>query len=612
MQKIMIHNRIWAIALGLFLQMNSFSETVGIFYDSKVEQIKFAAGDIKKALVSKNFTVDSLPLSALDQPYPNKKIVLAVDTNKAVAAALVKEGGTMPGNLGEQAYGLRTTANPAQSHWVLGGDDNGVMYGGLQIAENISFNNFSLSYTSANVESPKILKRGIKLNLAFDKESTTYGTPKGTSKINGIKNVWDITFWSSWFDEMARNRYNVITVWNNHPFTSMIKMTDYPDVAVNGVIGLNNEVINNWTIDQKIIFWKQVMAYAHARGFEFYLFNWNLWTNTATGKHGITESAEGVTNPSTIAYMRKCMSTLIETYPDLDGFGITAGEHMADSKPDNSAFLAKTYGLGMVDYLKDHPERKFNFIHRWWVTDFALIKANFAEVFKLKNITFDMSYKYCAGHCFSAPAPAVDQTDINALIANNMKTWFTVRNETFFYHNWGDPGFAREFINKMPGTGTWSKGFYLGSDSYSPTRTFFSKQSVYQNKLDVMRQWYLYKLWGRIAYNPNTPDEVFQNFMELKFKNEGLTSKTTLFDAWKKASKGVVLSNELVVNTGFRYDDEWTPEISGNKDVGYITLAAYAANTNTPGSLLCDFENSAKNTCEIGRASCRERVCVPV
>ena len=29
------------------------------------------------------------------------------------------------------------------SYWVLGGDDNGAMYGGLQIAENINFNGFT-------------------------------------------------------------------------------------------------------------------------------------------------------------------------------------------------------------------------------------------------------------------------------------------------------------------------------------------------------------------------------------------------------------------------------------------------------------------------------------
>jgi len=36
--------------------------------------------------------------------------------------------------------GLRTTSKPQKAYWVLEGDANGAMYGGLQIAENIQFN----------------------------------------------------------------------------------------------------------------------------------------------------------------------------------------------------------------------------------------------------------------------------------------------------------------------------------------------------------------------------------------------------------------------------------------------------------------------------------------
>ena len=39
--------------------------------------------------------------------------------------------------------------------------------------------------------------------------------------------------------------------------------------------------------------------------------------------------------------MRKCMTTLLETYPDLDGFGITQGEHMSGNKADEAALRGK-------------------------------------------------------------------------------------------------------------------------------------------------------------------------------------------------------------------------------------------------------------------------------
>ena len=154
------------------LSTQVFSETVGIFFDSNVEQIKFAAGDVKTALEAKSFTVEMLPLSSLDATYANKKVVIALASDNATIGILTTQGGTIPTGLKEQGYGLRTTSNPQQSYWVVGADVNGAMYGGLQMAENITFSGFTGSYN--NEESPSILKRGIKLNLPWDKRSGTY------------------------------------------------------------------------------------------------------------------------------------------------------------------------------------------------------------------------------------------------------------------------------------------------------------------------------------------------------------------------------------------------------------------------------------------------------
>jgi len=211
-----------------------------------------------------------LPVASLKTSYPNKKVVIALASNTAVTAMLAAQGGSKPDGLGEQAYALRTTDSPQKSYWALGGDANGAMYGGLQIAENITFNQLTSSYN--NEESPAILKRGIKLNLPLDKNSATYDTlaKVGDSARRAIPDVWDLSFWTAWFDEMARHRYNVVSVWNNHPFTSMIKMADYPDVAIQNVTGYDG-YSKVMSIDEKIDFWRKVMAYAHSRGFDFYL-----------------------------------------------------------------------------------------------------------------------------------------------------------------------------------------------------------------------------------------------------------------------------------------------------------------------------------------------------
>ena len=193
-------------------------ETVTVFYDASVEQIKFAVNDVKVALESKAFTVEIALLSSLSPTSSNKKIVIALASDKTAATMLEKQGGDkIPANLGEQAYALRTSKTPQLSYWVLGGDINGAMYGGLQVAENIKFNGFSEIYNSE--ESPDFLQRGAKLNLPLDRRLPTYSGSFGhTSGQLAIPAVWDMAFWREWIDEQARNRYNVLSVWVHHPF----------------------------------------------------------------------------------------------------------------------------------------------------------------------------------------------------------------------------------------------------------------------------------------------------------------------------------------------------------------------------------------------------------
>ena len=348
------------ISLIIFtMPFMAFAQKVGVFFDSNVTQIKFAAGDVKTALELKGFTVEMLPITSLKSSYAQKKVVIVLSSNAEVTKLLLSEGGAIPTGLDEQAYGLRTTKKGQLSYWVLGGDASGAMYGGLEIAENIKFRGFAGVYN--NQESPTILKRGIKLNLPFDVNSTTYFNANiSTSSKNAIANIWDMDFWKTWFDDMARNRYNVLSVWNNHAFTSMIKLPEYPDVVINDVTGypdIHNDsdkkgaVIKKMTIDQKIEFWRNVMAYAKSRGFTFYLFNWNLFLGTANEKYGMTEGKSGVTNQATITYLRKCMYELLKTYPDLDGFGVTQGEPTRTVAIDFSQSGSLRAGLAIPDGL---------------------------------------------------------------------------------------------------------------------------------------------------------------------------------------------------------------------------------------------------------------------
>ena len=376
-----IKSFILVILIGIFPNMVN-GDTIGVFFSTTIPQHEFAANDIKKALEEKNFDVAFKDLSTLSDNYVGKKVVIALEGNAMVKSLLAEqEGGDVP-SLGEQAYALRTTTTQDLNYWVFGGDVNGAMYGGLQIAENITFNGLDEKYNEE--DSPYLKNRGIKFNIPLDKESPTYyyGHHGDAHKL-AIKHVWDMDFWKTWFDEMARHRYNVLSLWSPHPFTSMVNMEDdYPGIAINGVIGFDeegNEVqVNAMSIDEKIEFWREVMKYGKGRGFDTYFCNWNVFLSTAEGKHGLTHST---TNQKTKEYLKKCMIEFLETYPDLAGFGITVGERMGDlDYRQKEEWAWDTYGMGMMEYAQENPERDLVFIHRQHDGNIDHILEHFAQL----------------------------------------------------------------------------------------------------------------------------------------------------------------------------------------------------------------------------------------
>ena len=432
----------------------TFAEKISIFYKLSTPQHEFAATDIKKALTEKNYTVEIKDISELTADVDGRKIVIALNANTNVVSLMENEGASAAGDLDEQAYVLRTTSDTNLSYWVLGGDENGAMYGALEIAENISFNGFGGIYNKE--ESPHLKYRGVKFNIPLDKECPTYFYNNGgTSHQIAIRHVWDLDFWKTWFDEMARHRYNVLSLRSPHPFTAMLDMEDeYPGIAIQGVTGYNENgstvKINNWPINEKIAFWQKVMKYGKDRGFGIYFCTWNIFLSTAEGKHGLSDNPN---DPETRTYLRKCMMNFLETYPDLAGFGITVGERMGDiNNKEKEEWAWDTYGKGMLEYAQTNPERDLVFIHRQHQGNVSDILSYFKPLINISNVRFDLSFKYSQAHAHAAVNPDYwDKRNMeDGLGPNKLKSWLTVRNDDFYFLHWADPEFVRNYIINFP------------------------------------------------------------------------------------------------------------------------------------------------------------------
>ena len=98
-------------------------------------------------------------------------------------------------------------------------------------------------------------------------------------------------------------------------------------------------------------------------------------------------------------------------------------------------------------------------------------------------------------------------------------TW-TARNEDFFCLRWGVPDFIRSHIKEN--SQEYVGGYTIGSETYIPAKDYFTKPHIKVNwKYAFERQWLFYKLWGRLLYNPETPDKLFQAEFTRRYGKNG-------------------------------------------------------------------------------------------
>jgi len=530
-----------------------------------------------------------------------------------IAAAASESGRPAPrvrylldARMSEQSF--RFDGIAAGNVTVFAGDENGAMYGGLDIAEALRVGPEAMAQLAdGRVRTPNVRKRGIKFNIPLDLRTPSYSDGSTSARLN-IPEVWTLPFWETYFDEMAKWRYNVLSLWNLHPFPSMVRVPEYPDVALDDVwrslepLGpavfnprgsdavpprylANHEVVKKITIEEKVKFWRRVMEMAAGRGIEVYIFTWNIFIYGVEGKYGIDDS---ITNPKTIAYMRASVRQLVKTYPLLAGIGVTAGENLPTDNPQmgQEQWLWETYGEGVRDALKADPSRRVNMIHRFHETSGDEIERHWQN-YPGYPATFTTSYKYSVAHMYSSTNPPFIAETGDSITPEN-KTWLTVRSDDFYSFRWGDPDFARDYVANMPARDRLV-GFYMGPDGYCWGRDFLERKTAGKDlgvnrKLVMQTQWYTFALWGRLSFDPTLPNTHFAGLLGSRFPG---ADKDALYAAACAASKIIPQTTRCFWKD---VDHQWLPEACSHLDRRgkliplFYTIADFMESAGMPGT----------------------------
>ena len=148
--------------------------------------------------------------------------------------ALKQEGYKLSGSPATFQINLSLQAQPGAESFsirkekqiisVIGGDERGLIYGCLSLAEDIG-NGISLNNCKTKKEKPFLPFRAIKYDLPWDTYRHSYALELHDQTCR------DTSYWKAFLDMMVTNRLNTLTLWNLHPYPLLIKSKNFPEAS---------------------------------------------------------------------------------------------------------------------------------------------------------------------------------------------------------------------------------------------------------------------------------------------------------------------------------------------------------------------------------------------
>ncbi|MDV3307294.1 MAG: hypothetical protein LOY03_00560 [Cyclobacteriaceae bacterium] len=532
-----MNRKLAALLWFLLLSYQGFGQNVYLLYNKSVPQETYAARMLAQSLRERKHTVmedrkgyDVLINMAIDEALPD------------AAFAIIPEGKVIT---------------------VKGGDNRGLIYGCLSLAEEVR-NGTALRDVVGRKEEPRYALRAIKHNTPW------YTYRPSSSLDQHFETARDKRYWEAFLDMMAENRFNALTLWNLHPFVYMIRPKNFPEASP-----FDEAEMREWQDLHR-----EILRMADERAIDTYVIPFNIFVSKEFAEaHGVAKRnfyphyyVEGDSSEIVKRYTRECITQLLQEYPTLTGLGLTLGEGMAGMTPQQREdWMFSTYIEGMR-----LSGRKVKLVHRIpFSSTTASLGATSVELEQLTRRAIEREakldfiespiwadLKYNWSHAHSTPKLVkVHGGEMFDTFYNpepeGYKITYTARNEDFFALRWGVPDFIRAHIAQN--SQSYVGGYFIGSETYIPAKDYFT---ALDGPVDwtyaFQRQWLFYKLWGRLLYNPQTPDEIFQAEFDRRY---GAAGKDML-QAFSLASSTQLRLNSL-------YDTRWDHTLYGE---GFLAL----------------------------------------
>lgn len=373
---------------------------------------------------------------------------------------------------------------------LIGADESGVLYGCMELLANKAWQG-KPSFFIAN--GPNMVMRGTSIGL----QKTTYLPGHDIYEYpytpESFPWFYDKQLWLNYLDMMAENRYNALYLWNGHPFSSLVKLKDYPyALEVDEETYLKNEEIYTFLTHE-----------ANKRGIWIIQMFYNIiLPKPFADQHGLkTQERNRVITPLISDYTRKSIAAFVAKYPNV-GLLVTLGEAMEGVGQDDINWFTQTIIPGVQDGLRSAGiAGEPPIILRAHDTDAPAVMH--AALPMYKNLYTMAKYN---GEALTTYTPRGKWAELHRSLSDigtvHIQNVHILANlEPFRY---GSPDFIQKSVKAM------HEIHHANGIHIYPQASYwdwpYAADKVENRLLQVDRDWMWYKAWARYAWDEKRTD----------------------------------------------------------------------------------------------------------
>ena len=471
---------------------------------------------VELALEAKGIEVEQT--TSLEEAHGEILIVSGLSDGPAPAARLLKTRNFASPETPESLLIRHVRLDGKKALLVSGADDRGLMYGLLDVADRIGWAEDPknpLSEVRNAEEKPAVAERALSIYTMHQGNFESY--------------FYDETYWARYLDMLAKNRFNTFALlfgyenWGylSPPYPYFFDLDEFPDVKVVGIT--KDKQRKNLKALNRII------DMTHERGLNFTL---GIWDHIYRGGvQGPTDRAGkptdgivwGLTADNLTAYTAAALTKFLKLVPDLDAIQFRMHGESGLKRTEMGGFWENVYRV-----MNEHaPNVRFD----------ARAK-NFPDALIDKAVEMGVDMRICTKYWMEQMGLPFHPTHIHPGNQHDRRHgyadllrypqrykmhWRLWSGGTTRVLLWGDPEYVRRLAE--------STHLYDG-EGFEVTEPMATKMQDHPHEMkpfgllkpecqyydwEFERYWHFFQVFGRVGYNPKTPEEVWRREFQKRF-----------------------------------------------------------------------------------------------